>query len=117
MYSRNGESLKFLAIGDVVSSQGCDYLRDNLPKLKREYGADFVIVNGENSAVGNGVTPKSAQHIFTSGADVITLGNHSLRRPEIADYLDKKCSSIDSIIFTKKQQLEKLEEYKKLAPS
>ena len=32
---------------------------------------------------------------------------------QIADYLDKKCSSIDSIIFTKKQQLEKLEEYKK----
>lgn len=81
--------MKFLAIGDVVSSQGCDYLRDNLPKLKREYGADFVIVNGENSAVGNGVTPKSAQHIFTSGADVITLGNHSLRRPEICDYLDE----------------------------
>ena len=32
---------------------------------------------------------------------------------QIADYLDEKCSSIDSIIFTKKQQLEKLEEYKK----
>lgn len=80
--------MKFLAIGDVVSSQGCEYLRDVLPKLKREYGADFVIVNGENSAVGNGVTPKSAQHIFNSGADVITLGNHALKRPEIYDYLD-----------------------------
>lgn len=32
---------------------------------------------------------------------------------DIADYLDKKCSSIDSIIATKRQQLEKLEEYKK----
>ena len=32
---------------------------------------------------------------------------------QIADYLDKKCSSIDSIITAKKQQLEKLEEYKK----
>lgn len=32
---------------------------------------------------------------------------------QIADYLDKKCSSIDSIISTKKQQLERLEEYKK----
>ena len=53
--------MKILAIGDVVSSQGCDYLRDNLPKLKREHQADFVIVNGENSAVGNGITPKSAQ--------------------------------------------------------
>lgn len=80
--------MRFLAIGDVVSSQGCEYLRDVLPKLKREYGADFVIVNGENSAVGNGVTPKSAQHIFNSGADVITLGNHALKRPEIYDYLD-----------------------------
>ena len=32
---------------------------------------------------------------------------------QIADYLDEKCSSIDSIISTKKHQLEKLEEYKK----
>lgn len=31
----------------------------------------------------------------------------------IVNYLDKKCSSIESIISTKKQQLEKLEEYKK----
>lgn len=80
--------MKFLAIGDVVSSQGCEYLRDVLPGLKREYGADFVIVNGENSAVGNGVTQKSAEHIFKSGADVITLGNHSLKRIEVCDFLD-----------------------------
>ena len=32
---------------------------------------------------------------------------------QIADYLDKKCLSVDSIITSKKQQLEKLEEYKK----
>ena len=32
---------------------------------------------------------------------------------EIADYLDSKCTAIDNIINSKKQQLEKLEEYKK----
>lgn len=48
-----------------------------------------MIVNGENSAVGNGVLPQSAQHIFDSGADVITLGNHALRRREIYNYLDE----------------------------
>lgn len=85
----NGENVKFICIGDVVSQQGCDYLRSNLIKLKKEYGADFVIVNGENSAVGNGITVKSAQHIFTSGADVITLGNHALRRNEIYNFLDE----------------------------
>lgn len=80
--------MKILTIGDVVSKQGCDYLRKELPKLKRESGADLVIVNGENSAVDNGILPQSANFILDSGADVITLGNHSLRRREIYDYLD-----------------------------
>jgi hypothetical protein len=81
--------MKIITIGDIVSKQGCEYLRKVLPKLKREYEADIVIVNGENSAVGNGITPQSAKYIFDCGVDVITLGNHTLRRPEIADYLDE----------------------------
>lgn len=81
--------MKIAAIGDVVSKQGCEYLRSVLPKIKKEYDCRAVIVNGENSAVGNGVLPQSAQHIFDSGADVITLGNHALRRREIYNYLDE----------------------------
>ncbi len=81
--------LRILTIGDVVSKQGCDYLFEQLPKLKKDYNADLTIVNGENSAVGNGVLPQSADMIFNAGADVITLGNHSLRRREIYDYLDE----------------------------
>ena len=80
--------MNILFIGDVVSHQGCDYLQRTLPKLKRDYEADVVVVNGENSATGNGITPSSAKQIFNCGADVITLGNHALRRPEIADYLE-----------------------------
>lgn len=80
--------MRIIAIGDIVSSQGCDYLRQVLPELKREYGADIVIANGENSAVGNGILPKTAQFIFDSGVDAITLGNHSLKRVEIGEYLD-----------------------------
>ena len=86
--------MKILAIGDVVSSQGCDYLRRELPDLKKELNADRVIVNGENSAVGNGILPQSADHILNSGADAITLGNHSLRRKEIYDYLDDETKPI-----------------------
>lgn len=81
--------MKILAIGDVVSNQGCEYLRENLFALKREYKADLVIVNGENSAVGNGILPQSARFIFDSGADVITLGNHALKRREIYDFLEE----------------------------
>lgn len=78
-----------LAIGDVVGSGGCEFLRDHLPALKKIYGVNLTIVNGENSADGNGITPASARHLFTSGADVITTGNHVYRRKELHDMLDE----------------------------
>jgi 2',3'-cyclic-nucleotide 2'-phosphodiesterase len=81
--------MNILAIGDVVGTPGCDFLRKHLPRLKKQYDIDLCIVNGENSADGNGITPGSATHILTSGADVITTGNHVFRRREIYDYLDE----------------------------
>lgn len=72
--------MRILCIGDVVGSIGCEFLRNNLPTLKKVKGVDFVICNGENSADGNGLTPVSAKHLFDSGVDAITLGNHSFRR-------------------------------------
>jgi hypothetical protein len=46
-------------------------------------------VNGENAADGLGITPRLAEVLLASGADVITLGNHAFRRPEISGYLDE----------------------------
>ena len=80
--------IKVLCVGDVVGSVGCEFLRKKLAEFKRENNIDVCIVNGENSAVGNGMLPQSSNHIFTSGADMITGGNHSLKRREIFDYLD-----------------------------
>lgn len=77
-----------LAIGDVVGSGGCDFLRARLPALKKAEHADLVIANGENSADGNGITPFSADHLFASGVDVITTGNHVFRRREVYNLLD-----------------------------
>lgn len=81
--------IKVLCVGDVVGSVGCEFLRKKLSEFKRENKIDICIVNGENSAVGNGMLPQSCNHIFTSGADMITGGNHSLKRREIYDYLDE----------------------------
>lgn len=80
--------MRVLCIGDVVGKIGCEFLRSKLPSLKKVKGIDAVICNGENSADGNGITPVSADYIFKSGVDVITLGNHSFRRKEVFDYLD-----------------------------
>ncbi|MBQ8533461.1 MAG: TIGR00282 family metallophosphoesterase [Clostridia bacterium] len=81
--------MKLLMVGDVVSSNGTRFLREKLPSLKRALGIDITVVNGENSADGNGITPFSAEEIFSAGADVITGGNHTLRRREIYDMLDE----------------------------
>lgn len=80
--------MRLLCIGDVCGDAGCEYLKRLLPKIKKDYNVDAVIVNGENSADGNGITPQSADFLFSVGADVITGGNHSLRRSEIFDYLE-----------------------------
>lgn len=76
--------MKILAIGDVCGSIGCDTVRRLLPSIKKEYGIDFIVINGENSADSNGITPSSAQDLFCFGADVITGGNHSFKRKEIS---------------------------------
>lgn len=81
--------MNILMIGDVVGHVGCDHLRRVLPAIKRQYAVDVCIVNGENAADGNGITPFAAHHLFDSGADVITGGNHTFRRPEIQSFLDE----------------------------
>ena len=71
--------MNILCVGDVIGSVGCRFLRKHLPRLKKIKGIDTVIVNGENSADGNGITPESADYLFASGVDVITTGNHVFR--------------------------------------
>ena len=78
---------RVLAVGDVVGTPGLDCLRKHLPKLRRQYGIDFCVVNGENAAMA-GMTVSQGETIFDAGADVITLGNHTWNQREICTYLD-----------------------------
>ncbi len=80
--------MKVLAVGDVCAPDGSAYALKMIPLIKREENIDLIIVNGENSAAGNGITPESADTLFTAGADVITGGNHTLRRKEFFDMLE-----------------------------
>lgn len=81
--------MNILAIGDVVGSVGCRFLREKLPALKKKENIGLVIANGENSSDGNGITPASAEFLFSSGVDVITAGNHTFRRRESYDMFDE----------------------------
>lgn len=76
-----------LAIGDIVGEPGIGMVERHLSSLRRVYGADMVVVNGENADL-LGIRPAQAERIFAAGADVITLGNHTWNRREIAGVLD-----------------------------
>ena len=78
---------RVLAVGDVCGDAGVRLLTKSLRRLKKDCAADFCVVNGENAAVV-GILPRQAEAILDAGADVITLGNHSYSRKEIARFLD-----------------------------
>lgn len=84
--------VKVLMLGDVVSSEGCDYLNKQrrLASFVSAEKIDLVIANGENSAEGNGISPDSAERLFDAGVDVITGGNHSWKRREAANLLEDR---------------------------
>lgn len=84
----SGYPMKIIALGDVVGSAGTEYAVKLINRIKCVENGDLVIVNAENSAPGNGLDQKSADALFNAGADVLTGGNHTLRRHEIFDYLD-----------------------------
>lgn len=81
--------MNIIFIGDVVGQKSCTNLREKLPKLKKQYDAKLVIVNGENSADGNGITPVTAKYLLDSGVDVVTTGNHCFRRKEMDAFYEE----------------------------
>ena len=81
--------MKVLFIGDVVGKPGRSALERAMPGLRERHSPELVIANGENSAGGLGITPKTAEELFAMGVDVITLGNHAFRHREVFPYLDR----------------------------
>ncbi len=82
------QPLSILFVGDVVGGIGKRTLLKLLPGLRERFSPRFIVVNGENTAGGVGITPKIADEMFAAGIDVITLGNHTYRHREIYPYLD-----------------------------
>ena len=75
-------TLTVLFFGDVVGRPGRAGLAQAIPELRAKHNADFIVVNGENAASGSGLTPSTLNKILTSGADVVTTGDHIFRNKE-----------------------------------
>ena len=82
--------MRVLFIGDVVGSPGRRGLRETMPSLRERYGPDLIVVNGENTAGGVGITERTANDLFGCGTGVITTGNHVYRHRDAYDFLERE---------------------------
>ena len=82
--------VKILFIGDIVGEPGRRVAKQLVPQLRQRYGLDVVIANGENSAGGSGITPKTAEEIFAAGVDIITSGDHLWDQKEVIMLLENE---------------------------
>lgn len=81
-------AMKVLYFGDVYSRPGREAVKVAMQKLVPAHQIDFVIINGENAAHGNGILPEMAQEFLDQGVDVITTGNHAWDQRQIIPFMD-----------------------------
>ena len=91
--------MKILCLGDVTSPAASEYLSARLWDLKKDTGADFVVVNAENAGLIIGATPEEAERLLSSGADCLTGGNHTLRNKAVYSYIDDSKRMLRPINF------------------
>ncbi len=82
--------MRLLFLGDVVGRAGRLAVTEQLPELRRRWALDCVVINGENSAGGFGITEVICQELLDAGADAITLGNHSWDQREALVFIDRQ---------------------------
>ena len=80
--------MKILAVGDLIGTAGINELKNRLKEIREKEQIDFVIVNGENSAEGMGITEKNFNDILAQKVDVITMGNHTWGKKDIFKFID-----------------------------
>ena len=83
----SGDEFRILFVADVVGHPGREAVKAILPPLRKELSPDLVVLNGENSAAGFGLTAKLAGELMSYGADVITTGNHVFSQKEFVTEL------------------------------
>ncbi|MHC0053852.1 TIGR00282 family metallophosphoesterase [Actibacterium sp. D379-3] len=93
--------MKILFLGDVVGRAGRAAITERLPKLRADWGLDFVVVNGENATSGAGLTGAHAKAILDAGADCVTLGDHAFDQKEMLSFIETEPRIIRPINYAK----------------
>jgi 2',3'-cyclic-nucleotide 2'-phosphodiesterase len=79
--------MRILFFGDTFGRPGREAVKTAIERLVPAHQVDFVVVNGENFAHGNGILPEMAEDFIARGVDVITTGNHAWDQKQIIPYM------------------------------
>ena len=93
--------MKILFFGDVMGRAGRSAISTHLPRLRKDWKLDFVIVNGENATSGMGLSGAHAQKLLTAGADVVTLGDHAFDQRDMLQFIEQEPRLIRPLNFSK----------------
>lgn len=93
--------MKLLFLGDVVGRSGRTAIAEVLPRLRREWALDFVVVNGENATGGMGLSGAHAALLFAAGADCVTLGDHAFDQRDMLAYIEQEPRIIRPLNFAR----------------
>ena len=93
--------MKLLFLGDVVGRSGRTAIAEALPRLRREWALDFVVVNGENATGGMGLSGAHAALLFEAGADCVTLGDHAFDQRDMMAFIEEEARIIRPLNFAR----------------
>jgi 2',3'-cyclic-nucleotide 2'-phosphodiesterase len=86
--------VRLIFLGDVVGKSGRDAVATHLPLLRERYRPDCVVVNGENTTHGFGLSEPHYLLLRDAGADVVTLGNHAFDQKELLVTIEREANLI-----------------------
>jgi hypothetical protein len=79
--------MKILFIGDIVGRAGCEATKGLLSSIKKEFGIDFTIANGEHLSERVGVDVKVVKEMEKAGIDFFTTGNHVWKQKDFVKHI------------------------------
>ena len=83
-------AMRLLFLGDVMGRTGRTAIASELPRLRRDWRLDFVVVNGENATGGMGLSAAHAKLLLDAGADCLTLGDHAFDQRDMLAFIEQE---------------------------
>jgi metallophosphoesterase (TIGR00282 family) len=93
--------MKILFLGDVMGRSGRTAVAEHLPRLRRDWKLDFVVLNGENATGGVGLSAAHAALLLEAGADCVTLGDHAFDQREMLGYIEQDARVVRPLNYAK----------------